>query len=157
MLQTGEVDIIGVPPDKLAEVKARVCVLSAYLRQTGTYMIFGGQLLSDDPKFDPTVPWASHTDEPADSDWNKRALKVREALNLAINREAIRSKIMYGAATPMATYLWPPSITGYKPEWKDIPYDPDQAKQLLSEAGYPNGFEKPITMLCRLRQHVCRC
>jgi peptide/nickel transport system substrate-binding protein len=146
MLQTGEVDVIGLPPDKIAQVKAGGFRTFSIPEATEQYVIFGGQLLSTDPKFDPTVPWAAHTDEPADSDWNQRALKVREALNLAINREAIRSKIMYGACEPAATYLWPPSIAGYKSEWKETPYNPDQAKQLLTEAGYATGFAKPITM-----------
>lgn len=53
-----------------------------------------------------------------------RVSALRKALNLAINREAIRSKIMYGAAEPMSTYLWPPSIAGYQSTWSDIPYDP---------------------------------
>lgn len=146
MLKTGEADIVGISPDKLEEVKAGGFQVFGIPEAEGNYIIFGGQLLSSDPNFDPTVPWASHTDEPADSEWNQRALKVRKALNLAINREAIRSTIMYGAAEPMSTYLWPPSIPDYESSWKDIPYDPAQAKQLLAEAGYPNGFEKPITM-----------
>ena len=147
MLQTGEVDVIGVPPDKIAQVKANGFRTFSIPEATEEYVIFGGQLLSDDPKFDPTVPWAPHTNEAADSEWNQRALKVRKALNMAINKDAIRSKIMYGAAEPAATYLWPPSMAGYKSEWKETPYSPEQAKQLLSEAGYPNGFAKPITML----------
>ena len=146
MLQSGEADVIGISPADIAQVEAAGLRTSSVPEADGVYVLFGGQLLSSDPKFDATVPWASHTDEPADSAWNQRALKVREALNLAINREGIRSKIMHGACTPMTTWLWPESIPGYKSEWKDIPYDPAQAKQLLSEAGYPNGFAKPITM-----------
>lgn len=146
MLQTGEADIVGISPDQLSEVQANGLDTFQIPEASGEYILFGGQLLASDPNFDPSVPWAAHTDESADSEWNQRALKVREALNLAINREAIRSKIMQGACTPMTTYMWPPSMAGYKAEWADISYDPDQAKQLLTEAGYPNGFERPITM-----------
>ena len=146
MLNTREVGVVGIPPDKLSEVEADGFQTFEIPEASGVYVLFGGQLLASDPNFDPSVPWAAHTDEPADSEWNQRALKVREALNVAINREAIRSKIMHDACTPMTTYMWPPSMAGYKAEWADILYDPDQAKQLLTEAGYPNGFEKPITM-----------
>ncbi|MHB8867967.1 MAG: ABC transporter substrate-binding protein [Thermoleophilia bacterium] len=146
MLKTGEVDLIGIPPAKIPEVEAAGLGIFSIPEATGHYVLFGGQLLASDPKFDPTVPWAGHTDEAPDSEWNQRALKVREALNLAIDREAIRAKIMQGAATPMSTYVWPPSVAGYKPEWADISFDTQRAKQLLTEAGYPNGFAKPITM-----------
>lgn len=147
MLKTGEVDIITVPAEKIPEVEAAGLGISSIPEATGHYIMFGGQLLASDPNFDPTVPWAGHTDEAPDSEWNQRALKVREALNLAIDRETIRAKIMQGAAAPMSTYLWPPSMAGYKAEWKDVPSDTQRAKQLLAEAGYPNGFAKPITML----------
>ena len=146
MLQTGDIDIIGVSPDKLSQIQAAGFKTFSIPEATGTYLLFGGQLLSTDPLFDPTVPWASHTDEANDSAWNQRALKVRKALNLAINRKPIYSIIMHGACTPMPTYNWPSSIPGYKSEWKEYRYDPEQAKKLLSEAGYPNGFQKPITM-----------
>lgn len=146
MLKTGEVDMIGIPPAKIAEVKAAGLGIFSIPEATGHYVLFGGQLLASDPKFDPTVPWAGHTNEAPDSEWNQRALKVREALNLVIDRGAIRAKIMQGAATPMSTYMWPPSIAGYKTEWADIPFDTQRAKQLLTEAGYPKGFAKPITM-----------
>jgi ABC-type transport system substrate-binding protein len=146
MLRAGAVDIIGIPPDKISQIKAAGLRTFSIPEATGTYIMFGGQLLSTDPTYDPTVPWVTHTNEPADSAWNQRALKVRKALNLAINRKAIYDKIMHGACIPMTTYVWPPDMLGYKSEWKKIPYDPDQAKKLLSEAGYPNGFKKPITM-----------
>ena len=146
MLKTGEADLADITSDKMAEVKAAGLQVTSMAEVNALYLEFGGQLLSSDPKFDPTVPWASHTNEPADSDWNQRALKVREALNLAIDRAVIRDKILNGACTPMTTYFYAPSVPGYKSDWKDYAYDVAQAKELLKEAGYPNGFAKPITM-----------
>jgi ABC-type transport system substrate-binding protein len=146
MLKTGEADLVDITADKMAEVKAAGFQVKKLAENTGQCLEFGGQLLSSDPKFDPTVPWAAHTDEPAGSDWNQRALKVRKALNLAVNRASIREKILNGACTPMTTYFYAPSMRGYKSKWKEYPYDVARAKQLLKEAGYPNGFAKPITM-----------
>ncbi len=66
--------------------------------------------------------------------------RVREAVSKAINREAIVERIMGGLAVP-ASQLIPPGMFGYNPELGVEPYAPDRAKELLTEAGYPNGFE----------------
>jgi len=66
--------------------------------------------------------------------------RVRKALSLAINREAIVSRIMEGMATPAAEVV-PPFMFGANPDLKPDPYDPDEAKKLLAAAGYPNGFK----------------
>ena len=66
-------------------------------------------------------------------------LRVRKALSLAINREGIKSQIMDGYAVPTGQLL-PEGAIGYTPDLKPDPYDPAQAKKLLAEAGYPNGF-----------------
>jgi peptide/nickel transport system substrate-binding protein len=69
--------------------------------------------------------------------------RVREALSLAINRDLIVERVMGGVAVPAAQLL-PESMFGSDPELKPTPYDPDRAKALLTEAGYPNGFEITI-------------
>lgn len=66
--------------------------------------------------------------------------RVRHALSMAIDREAIVQKIMGGKAVA-AGELLPVSFFGANPDTKPQPYDPEKAKQLLAEAGYPNGFE----------------
>ncbi len=65
--------------------------------------------------------------------------KVRQAISLAINREAIVERIMGGYATPAAELL-PPPMFGTSGRAVD-PYDPERAKELLAEAGYPDGFQ----------------
>lgn len=65
--------------------------------------------------------------------------RVRQAVSLAINREAIVERIMGGYATPAAELL-PPPMFGTSGREVDS-YDPERAQELLAEAGYPDGFE----------------
>lgn len=66
--------------------------------------------------------------------------KVREALSIAINRAGITERIMLGTANPTGQWL-PPGIMGYDPKTPVPAYDPEKAKRLLAEAGFPNGFK----------------
>ncbi len=66
-------------------------------------------------------------------------VKVRQALNYAVDKKAIIEAVYQGAGTPAKNPL-PPTIWSYNDEVQDYPYDPEKAKQLLAEAGYPNGF-----------------
>lgn len=68
-----------------------------------------------------------------------RDRRVRLAIYQAIDAEAIRDKIMRGAATPTAE-LVASGIHGSATELKRYPYDPAASRALLAEAGYPNGF-----------------
>lgn len=64
--------------------------------------------------------------------------RVREAMNYAINKDLIVSGIMGGAAI-VTNNVVAPNVFGYIDG--DFTYDPDRAKELLAEAGYPDGFE----------------
>ncbi|XKM14122.1 ABC transporter substrate-binding protein [Orbaceae bacterium ac157xtp] len=66
-------------------------------------------------------------------------LQVRQALNMAVNKQAIIDAIFQGAAEPAKNFI-PPSMWGYNNEIKDYPYDPEQAKDLLKAAGLEKGF-----------------
>ena len=68
--------------------------------------------------------------------------KVREALEYAVNREALAKVAFAGYATP-ATGIVPPSID-FAQTYPAIKYDPAKARELLKEAGYPNGFETTL-------------
>lgn len=67
-------------------------------------------------------------------------VRVRKALSMAINREAIDTRIMEGLGQPTGDFL-PYPMFGTRKDAKPDKYDPDQAKKLLAEAGYPKGFE----------------
>lgn len=66
-------------------------------------------------------------------------LRVRQALSMAINRQAIVERVMEGAAIPSAQFL-PPGSYSYVPGLVPPRFDPDKAKKLLAEAGYPQGL-----------------
>ncbi|MBI4205783.1 MAG: ABC transporter substrate-binding protein [Betaproteobacteria bacterium] len=66
-------------------------------------------------------------------------VRVRRALSRAINRQAIAERVMEGLALPAANVV-SPSVFGHDPAVKPEPYDPQGARKLLNEAGYPDGF-----------------
>ncbi|MBX8603207.1 ABC transporter substrate-binding protein [Pseudomonas cichorii] len=72
-----------------------------------------------------------------------RDVRVRKALNLAINRQAIVERIMQGTVTEANQWM-PAKTFGYNSELKNIPYDPKQAKELLAQAGFPEGFQLTV-------------
>ena len=70
-------------------------------------------------------------------------LKVRQALSIAINRKAIADRVLQGTVTEANQWM-PKQTFGYNPEVKDIAFNPEQAKKLLAEAGFPQGFQITI-------------
>ena len=72
-------------------------------------------------------------------------VEVRKALNIAINREEM-NEVFYGGemAFMPVTHIFPPSDYGFKDSFVPYPYDPEEAKRLLTEAGYPDGFKMEV-------------
>ena len=64
-------------------------------------------------------------------------LKVRQALAMTVDRDKLIRTVLHGIYTPAYT-ITPPGTMGYQPP-KLFDYDPDRARELLAEAGYPNG------------------
>jgi peptide/nickel transport system substrate-binding protein len=69
-----------------------------------------------------------------------RDRRVREAVDLAIDRDAIRDRIMNGQSDPDNQYMKPGQY-GYDPDLPSSRFDPVKAKRLLADAGYPDGFK----------------
>ncbi|MFQ5786063.1 MAG: ABC transporter substrate-binding protein [Alphaproteobacteria bacterium] len=79
-------------------------------------------------------------------------VRVRKAFAHAINLDAIKEKVMRGASTPTGLMV-APQINGFNPALNTpYDYDPEKAKHLLAEAGYPGGFE--VTMDCPNNRYV---
>jgi peptide/nickel transport system substrate-binding protein len=71
--------------------------------------------------------------------------KVREALEYAIDRPGMAKALGFGKYEAL-TQIAPKGSTGYNEGYDPRPYNPEKAKQLLAEAGYPNGFK--VQILC---------
>jgi peptide/nickel transport system substrate-binding protein len=133
-LLAGDVDIIEfVPPSDLAKLRGDKRVsLSEVVSNRSIFLWF-------DHAHDGPTPYVTG---PNGETLAKNPLKdrrVRQALSLAINRDAIVQRVMEGAAIPTGQYL-PPTGFGYNPDIPPPPYDPEQARKLLAEAGFPNGL-----------------
>jgi ABC-type transport system substrate-binding protein len=119
MLKTGEADITRVGRERLKEVvDAGLNVVS---KENAAHVMYQG-----------SMQWTS----PAFSD-----IRFRKALNLAIDKEAIIKHIFAGSARSTTSYPGAVirAVRGI-PALKPYPYDPEQARRLIKEAGY-DGFE----------------
>jgi len=70
-------------------------------------------------------------------------IRVRQAINYAIDRKTVVEKYLRGKAYPACGYL-APNMPSYNPTLKGYEYNPEKAKRLLKEAGYENGFDLEI-------------
>jgi peptide/nickel transport system substrate-binding protein len=121
-LLSGGVDIIrNVPPDQISVVKD-----SPNARISATKILRVNSLLLDSAGRASNTPLTNQ--------------KVREAIAHAINVDEMLSQILGGYAERSAAGVNPLHF-GFDPSVKPYPYDPERAKKLLAEAGYPNGFE----------------
>ncbi len=138
-LRAGEIDIGQVFGDYLDQaVKSGLRIHET--PNAGLYWIaLHGQTTPDREDYCPKCPWVG---DPSDPKSLENARKVRLALNLAVNKKAIVTGLWKGkgSETPFS-YFYYPFNKGYSREWVIPPYDPQRAKQLLAEAGYPTGFE----------------
>ena len=102
---------------------------------------FGEQIFPR-PGFDPENAWVGDPRDPASME---QARMVRHALVLAIDREAIRDELFggFGGTQGSGVNGWGPESPDWKTEWERY-YDPDEARRLIVEAGYPDGFDIPL-------------
>jgi dipeptide transport system substrate-binding protein len=73
-------------------------------------------------------------------------VRVRKALNMAINKPAILERVFLGTGVA-AVNLIPPTMWSYNKDVKDDVFDPVAAKQLLKEAGFPDGFSTDLWVM----------
>jgi len=120
-LRSGEVNWIEVPPpDDVDSLKNE-----------------GYQVLVN--SYDHIWPWVLNTTK---APFNN--VKVRQALNWAIDRDAMVKNLLHGTAEP-ALGVAPRANAAYRKADDMYGYDPYKAKQLLKEAGYPNGFTMTLS------------
>ena len=85
---------------------------------------------------DENLPWYGHSEN---------AVKVRRAMSMAIDRDAINNAFYDGDGEPVIVSLFHPGLGPWKSEWEARynelhAYNPEMARQLLAEAGYPDGI-----------------
>ncbi len=73
-------------------------------------------------------------------------IRVRRALNYAVNKDAIADILLSGYTRP-ATQGAVRGLFGYNPDLETFPYDPERARTLLSEAGYEDGFTLDVEVI----------
>jgi peptide/nickel transport system substrate-binding protein len=125
-LKNKEIDLASIPAEQMANLKlAGLAAEAASVGGSTICIAWGGCAIPEDSRYDAAIhnkdPWAD--------------VKVRKAMTLAIDRQAICNTIFAGAAFPAAIPLISANMDKYQ-----YPYDPAAAKQLLADAGYPKGF-----------------
>ena len=128
-LQAGEADIVPINVSALNQVESG-----------------GGRIVSiaEGVAYDnPWIHcWATDAGHPC------RSKDIRQALNYSINKETIQNKL-YGGPNIFSIRglgFITPSVMGYTDGLDPFPFDPDKARQLLADAGYPGGAGFPITI-----------
>jgi peptide/nickel transport system substrate-binding protein len=132
-LQAGDVDAIdAVPTRDVARLQRdpRITVQS----RPGLRLIY---LYVDVNR--PQTPWVTDRAGNPLPQNPLRDVRVRRALSLAINRDGIARQLMEGHAMPAGQPM-PEGALGYDPSIHPDPHDPEGARRLLAEAGYPDGF-----------------
>lgn len=126
MLRTGEIDAAEIDATSIAELEASGIETRTWFGSYTVFSAFGGMAIPAEERY----VEGYHRQDP----WVD--IRVREAMSIAIDREAIAENIYQGAAIPAANHWLTPGWQDLEP----IPYDPERAKQLLDDAGYPDGF-----------------
>lgn len=128
-LLTGEVDVVSkLSPDNVEVVESKP---NLYVARTISARGLTGHFFPDSPQ---------GTGAPL------KDVRVRQAINMGINVQSYVDNIQGGYAQRVSTWM-PPNTFAYDTSLKPYPYDPEKAKALLTEAGYPNGFEIKLDVI----------
>jgi ABC-type transport system substrate-binding protein len=147
-IQTGEIQGMEFPdPTSLASIEADndLQLLTAPGMNVGYIAINNGYGYNDSNSngiHDTNEPWIKTPGyfKP----FTNRS--VRQAINYAINKTSIVENLYKGTAI-VAKNGMPPFMLGYNDDIVDYPYDPQRARELLAEAGYPNGFNTTLWVM----------
>lgn len=122
-LQRGEVDVLGdgIPPAQFVEIMDDPA---------------NEDLIESGPQLQTGYVTMNVNIEPFGD------VRVRQAVNMAINKDRV-VRIINNRATP-ANQILPPLMPGYDEDFEGYGYDPEAARALLVEAGYPDGFETQL-------------
>jgi len=122
-LKAGEVDVVDqVPPQEVEGLKGNPDIKLIQAPVNGIYIMA-----------------INNARAPFDD------LRVRQAIAYAVDKQGVIEGAQWGQGTPIGSHM-PPVSPFYVDLTDRYPYDPEKAKQLLAEAGYPEGFEVTIAL-----------
>jgi len=117
---TGDLDVvIGIPPTEIKRLKKDKSVDAGAVPSTRMMFVKFNTLKE---------PFKGNT-------------KLRQALNYAIDKQAIVDAVLDGLVPQCRCQVLMDGYFGFNPELEPYPYNPKKAKELMAEAGYPRGFE----------------
>ncbi len=132
-LRSNSVDLIdAVPPEDAASI-AKMPGYKVFSTASARLIYLALDTTRNDAPFITTTDGKPLTPSPL------KNLKVRQAISKMINRDLIIDRILNGSGLA-AGQLVPEGVAGHDPSINVPSYDPEGAKKLLAEAGYPNGF-----------------
>lgn len=147
MLEAGQVEIAEALAAKdIKRVRQAGFAVESIAENCSTLM-FGGNYWTQRtpdkgepvvaPGFNPEIPWVGNPKDPSSME---RARKVRWALAMTVDRQAIADTLFEGLAKPAYVECVPANSKDHQSKWV-VPFDPGKAKNFLKEAGYPDGFK----------------
>ena len=163
MLLAGEADIVMLPRDlEPTAINAGMEVIEGTIPSVPVYTMFGGNYHPDGVIREGSkregireeLPYSDIFHPVTEVPWVHR--KVRQALNMAVNRDEILETLFRGQGDKMAVTFYHPSLPGWNQQWADnleenYGYNPDRAKELLKEVedeiGQPLDWSKTIYLL----------
>ena len=152
--QTGKLDIFEMSFDSLPTVEAvEGAKIVAWPNAGQAGLNIYGQTYGTDKDGNPykhldsNNAWISADPDPESEEW-ARAVKVKRAMAISIDREVIVDTLLSGFGKPLFMRDWMGHEAKADPRWT-FPFDPDAARVLLAEAGYPDGFSITLTPAIR--------
>jgi peptide/nickel transport system substrate-binding protein len=128
-LLAGDIDVAqAMPPEEIAHINGNAGKTEARVAISNRIPFYFFDVSGHDPMFDQSDP---------------NSIYRRQAVNYAANIDEIIKTVLLGEGSRVATILAPWHV-GYDSKLKPYPYDPQKAKDLLKQAGNPNGFETAI-------------
>jgi len=123
MLLAGEADLVPINFDSIPTLKKNQIRILSLKNSWSPIVRFGGLVATNKKFYNAKVPWQDK--------------RVRQALNYAVDKQAILDAIFHGEGKIAGTDFPAEEFFGVEP----YPYDPERAKQLLAEAGFSDGFD----------------
>ena len=160
LLETGEADVATLSPRQNPIMAKKGFLLTGAGAGSFHHITFSGnywedtEITSGDPvprrgTFVHDLPWIGNPWNPDDAnnppgmDDLEQARLVRQALARAIDRDLLNSALVENAGWPYYIYGFSSASPYWQTKW-EYPYDPVYARQLLEQAGFPEGFEMPF-------------